>query len=390
MNILHLTVDYPPNALWGMGWHVYQITSSMRIQNHHVYIATANKSKNLHPFIITTSKSIDDKFLSKRPNHLIDDYYEFEKWQLFLAERIIKSNVKFDIIHCHNWTSWITTKKIKELFPHIKVVSTFHFLQKQYDLMLENPIFKFNNEIIRDENEIIEQADKVIILSDSQKNLIYSKYNVNKDNIIEIPHSVNLNVVHYKRLLDIRDKKSNIEITFVGRIEKDKGIREALDAHISVRKNRKIIFNVVGKGDLLKDLKKKFKSYNDIVFYGYVDRNKLKSILERSEIFCLPSYSENLPLTVIEALFFGVVPIFSKGDSVPTIYKENIHGLKTQLVEKNDKIIINTKDLKEKLELLINKKTLRRRLSKNGYYFSHRKYSLRPITDQILNLYYEL
>jgi len=86
-----------------------------------------------------------------------------------LAEKIISNNQKFDLLHIHNWMSWLTAKELMKHDNNLNSVVTFHFLQKQYELMKENPISSIHNEIVDIEQEAIANSKKIIVLSESQK-----------------------------------------------------------------------------------------------------------------------------------------------------------------------------------------------------------------------------
>ncbi|HVX92985.1 MAG TPA: glycosyltransferase, partial [Candidatus Dojkabacteria bacterium] len=143
MNILLITSDYPPNALWGMGWHVVKLKESLENRGVSCYVATAYKSRNYGNNIITTDERTDRDLLSSNKYEIFNDFDKFNLWQEKLADAVLNSNIEFDLIHCHNWMSWITAQKIKKV-KNIPIVITFHLLQKQYELMKENPIPTFH------------------------------------------------------------------------------------------------------------------------------------------------------------------------------------------------------------------------------------------------------
>ena len=65
--------------------------------------------------------------------------------------------------------SWLTAKELMKHDNNLNSVVTFHFLQKQYELMKENPISSIHNEIVDIEQEAIANSKKIIVLSESQK-----------------------------------------------------------------------------------------------------------------------------------------------------------------------------------------------------------------------------
>lgn len=392
MIVLQITSDYPPNPLWGMGQHVQTLSTALKENGLSVYIATANKSAGYENNIITTSQKQDKLLLSSGKYEIFNNFHNFIKWQEALAEEIIKSGIIPDIIHCHNWMSWITARKIKEVHKNAKVVTTFHLLQKQYELMIENPIPTFHKDIIRIENEAAMYSDKIITLSKSQKKLLIYKYSekIRKDKINLIPNGVRFKSVGYSEIKSIRSESNIFEIVFIGRIEEDKGIRFLIDGFIKLKKyHNNVKLNVVGKGPLLDELSKKYGA-KSIIFHGFISRKKIQDILIRSSIFCMPSTSEALPTTVMEAMLFGTVPIFSKGVTVPTLFKDNIHGLKVPLRFKNGKYLPNSDDVYQKLELLVTDKKMYNKLSYNCYKYANTNFTAGKMVEKIMLLYNSL
>jgi glycosyltransferase involved in cell wall biosynthesis len=102
-----------------------------------------------------------------------------------------------------------------------------------------------------------------------------------------------------------------VNITFTGRILKDKGILELIKAIEILPKEirSKVVLNIYGKIDLEnpahiteKELKKLLKP-NFIVWHG--NSNDIKNVLALSDIYCLPSYREGLPKSTLEAMAIG-------------------------------------------------------------------------------------
>lgn len=106
----------------------------------------------------------------------------------------------------------------------------------------------------------------------------------------------------------INDK---VVITFVGRLLKDKGIIEFLDAAvISYKNNLPVTFIVVGDIDerntssITRHDINQYASYSNINFLG--NRSDVNLIYSNSHVACLPSYREGLPKSLIEASASGL------------------------------------------------------------------------------------
>ncbi|HVX93008.1 MAG TPA: glycosyltransferase family 4 protein, partial [Candidatus Dojkabacteria bacterium] len=235
--------------------------------------------------------------------------------------------------------------------------------------------------------DAINNADSVVVLSDSAKRLLIEKYSINDSRKIKIiPHGVDFDPVDINILKGIKRANPFTEISFVGRLEKDKGIKETINAFKTL-KNKKVKLNIVGDGPLHDELVEENKLNKNIVFYGYLSHEKLKDILMKSHIFCMPSTSENLPLSVIEAMYFAVTPIFTKGESVPNIFVDGIQGFLIDLHLREGRMEINQKDLQNKLEILVENPKLREELSYNAYSYALKNYSNEVMVRSLIDLY---
>lgn len=324
MNILHITSDYMPNPLWGMGHSIYNIFKSFekKYTRDRIYILTGSKASGFHKNIITTSKETDLKLLSDKDYEIIGDYENFLLWnhELFkVADKYIrKNNINFDIIHCHNWMSWKTATELKKKY-NIKIVTSLHFLQKQYEEMEENPIKDRDKDILNIEFEMLEKSDAIICLNKSQINFLKDKYHFISKKVFLLPH-----FIEEKFIKKIKPNKNNI--LFIGRIEKDKGVKLLICVFNKLHEKYKSLkLYVVGDGPLLKTLKS--NRFPNIIYTGYLKKDKLLKFYKESSIFCLPSKSESFGMAVTEAMSQGLCPIFPKGKYYPKLFKNRKSGI---------------------------------------------------------------
>ncbi|NRH20494.1 glycosyltransferase [Candidatus Gracilibacteria bacterium] len=101
-------------------------------------------------------------------------------------------------------------------------------------------------------------------------------------------------------------KNKELHITYIGRLEKEKGIDiliECIDR--SILEERNIIWHICGTGSYLQ----KFKSYNKpyILLYGYTQRDELDILMKKTDLVLMPSlFLETFGLVALETLLRGV------------------------------------------------------------------------------------
>lgn len=175
-------------------------------------------------------------------------------------------------------------------------------------------------------------------------------------------------------------------IGFIGRLIKEKGVFELLQAFFELKKNFynwKLIFigNGIKKQNLIKRIKK-FNLTNSVEIIDSVDHKKVGNLLNRFDIFVLPSYDtpkwrEQFGHVLIEAMACKIPIIGSTGGEIPNVIGDA--GLIFEQKNKND--------LKYKLSLLMNNETLRKELALKGYSRFKNNFSYEIIAEETYNFW---
>ena len=140
----------------------------------------------------------------------------------------------------------------------------------------------------------------MVISRSTEKDLIKEGYR--KENI----HVLSLGISSPKGLR-IRNKENKPTIIYLGRINKQKGALDAIEAFYSIKKE---IVNcqlwVIGSGvsDYITMLKKKIRDYkitDSVTFFGFVSEERKFGLLSKAHILIVPSVHEGWGLAVIEA-----------------------------------------------------------------------------------------
>jgi len=179
------------------------------------------------------------------------------------------------------------------------------------------------------------------------------------------------------------EQRRRVNILFVGRIEKRKGLIYLLRAYkILERKFKNIRLIVVGEGELKENAKAWVKDNNlkEVYFEGEKTGKELSSYFATGDIFCAPSiFGESFGIIILEAMASGlpVVAFANRG------YKELISG------KKGEDFLVKSRDYKglaKKLEILIQKEKLRKEIGKWGI-SEAKKYSWQKVSKQVLDFY---
>ncbi|MDU2149166.1 MAG: glycosyltransferase family 4 protein [Paeniclostridium sordellii] len=135
-------------------------------------------------------------------------------------------------------------------------------------------------------------GDKILAIGNGVDVLSrFNPKNINEEEIRHLYKELNLN-------------KEDKIVAFIGRLVKEKGIFDLLDSyeHIS-NKVKFVIIGDVFQGDRDTETVQKLEKYkenNNIIFTG--NRSDIHNLLHISDIFCLPSYREGMPRSIIEGM----------------------------------------------------------------------------------------
>lgn len=155
-------------------------------------------------------------------------------------------------------------------------------------------------------------ADEVIAISQMVAQDLKSKYN--RDSHV-IPNGVDIHEpLKSEEILKKYDLKKGRYILAVGRFVPEKGFINLIDAFLLAQlKNMKLV--IVGCADheskYSRDLERRAKINSDIVLTGYLNGLGLKELYSHAGFFVLPSTYEGLPITLLEAMGYGLLCLAS-------------------------------------------------------------------------------
>jgi len=200
-----------------------------------------------------------------------------------------------------------------------------------------------------------------------------------------IPNGVDLERFHpcVPPLARLRDNKLNI--LFVGRFERRKGIKYLLRAIPLVRDqhpNTRFIF--VGEGHRRGDMERFVaqQGWSDIIFTGYVSDKELPRYYASADLFCSPATGgESMGIVLLEAMASGVPVVASDIVGYATVVTSGVNGL---LTPPRDSL-----ELAVAINHLLAHPELRQQFVRAGL-LTAREYAWSRIVSRVLDYYYTL
>jgi glycosyltransferase involved in cell wall biosynthesis len=227
-------------------------------------------------------------------------------------------------------------------------------------------------------------ANKIIVLGEKESVFVSKFYNIDVKKIDIIPNSVEVTPSFV--IKDIPTCKNNtiLKIIFIGRIDREKGLEEIL---LSLKYIESVVnyhFYLAGSGpDQVTFVSKCFDSLGDKFSYvGVLNGIEKVHFFQDADVFVLPSYFEGLPISLLESMAYGVVPITTPVGSIPEVVIENRNGF---IVPLND-----YKSIAEKIIMLHNDRFLLKQMGQAAYETIVSSYSIDKYIEKLNTIYYSL
>ena len=183
----------------------------------------------------------------------------------------------------------------------------------------------------------------------------------------------------------ITEKVDNLEILYVGWLEKEKGINELINSIPNLVKKYDVKIKFIGDGTLRRKIEEYSiinKIQKNISLTGWLSDEEILTHLKSSDIFILPSWYEGMPNSLIEALASGLPSICSSVGIIPDYIIDKVNGI---LIQPKNKL-----NLEKNIEKTINDINLRKKISKNGVHLAENLFSedvsLKKLSDIIKKL----
>jgi polysaccharide biosynthesis protein VpsI len=168
---------------------------------------------------------------------------------------------------------------------------------------------------------VLGRADRIIALSDSWARIIRSHIPGAKVSVIPNPvRNHPLTPFHNRRRV----------VLFVGKVETRKGYMTLLQAApLVLKKYPDVQFWFAGHGELeqAREEAERLGIASSVRLLGWTDSETLNTLYPRSSVFCLPSYGEGVPMSVLEAMSHGTPVVCTRVGGLPEIIVDGTNGL---------------------------------------------------------------
>jgi len=310
-----------------------------------------NDKKRLHDITVYSVKDIKTQnhpALSSDVNH----YYYIDTSSIIAKIR----RTIYKLFHKDEYYNYFIEYYFEQAYKHLK--------KQSYDcIILENRpgytyklsqrlssklVLHLHNDLLNKDSkfhtEVLNSLNKILTVSDYIKSRVYSIEETDKVNAVHNGIDLQRFSPQIKSNINREDlglSQNDYILLFSGRINKDKGVSELIDAMLKLKdtSNIKLLIlgssffgNAINENEFIKSLKSKTRIIADrISFTGFIPYSQIPSYLKLADVAVIPSiWDDPFPTTVLEAQAMGLPIITTCRGGIPEeITEENAIMLET-------------------------------------------------------------
>ena len=253
------------------------------------------------------------KFSGKYGSNLME---EVARYAMVGGTIAMQHSDEFDVIHAHDWLTYLAGIAAKELTGKPLVV---HVHATSYDRGDEKHI---DTRVLDIETKGMQAADRVVTVSDLTRNIVINKYHIDPAKVVTVHNAVDFS--GRENLLVERGVKDKV-VTFLGRITFQKGPEYFIEAAAKVLKRTEHVhFVMAGSGDMMNRCIRhvaRLGISDKFHFTGFLRGADVQTMFSLSDVYIMPSVSEPFGISPLEAMRTNVPSIISKQSGAAEVLK---------------------------------------------------------------------
>lgn len=253
------------------------------------------------------------KFSGKYGSNLME---EVARYALVGATIAKQYDGQFDVIHAHDWLTYLAGVAAKQVTGKPLVV---HMHATSYDRASENNI---DTRVLDLETRGMQAADKVIAVSELTKNICINKYGIEADKVVAVHNAVDFSG---RSNIEVERGVKDKVVTFLGRVTYQKGPEYFIEAAAKIIKRcDNVRFVMAGSGDMLNKCIRhvaRLGISDRFHFTGFLRGQEVQKMFALSDVYIMPSISEPFGISPLEAMQTNVPSIISKQSGCAEILK---------------------------------------------------------------------
>ena len=253
------------------------------------------------------------RFSGKYGSNLLE---EVARYAMVGGTIAVEHQDEFDVIHAHDWLTYLAGIAAKELTGKPLVV---HVHATSFDRGTEDMI---DSRVFSIEKRGMEAADKVMAVSDLTRNIVINKYGIDPSKVVTVHNAVDFSG---RENLQVERGVKDKVVTFLGRITFQKGPEYFIEAAAKVLKRTTgVRFVMAGSGDMMNRCIRhaaRLGISDRFHFTGFLRGTDVQKMFALSDVYIMPSVSEPFGISPLEAMRSNVPSIISNQSGAAEVLK---------------------------------------------------------------------
>ncbi|GFG49915.1 glycogen synthase [Mycolicibacterium agri] len=309
--------EYPPVVVGGLGRHVYQLATALAAAGHEIVVLSrrpTDTDPSTHPTTDEVSEGVRVIAAAQDP-HEFDFGTDMMAWTLAMGHSMIRAGLAIktagprpepwrpDVVHAHDWLVAHPAIALAEFFD-VPLVSTIHATEAgRHSGWVSGSI---SRQVHAVESWLVRESDSLITCSASMRDEITELFGPGLAEIRVIRNGIDAGLWPFA---ERRPRTGPAQLLYLGRLEYEKGIHDAIAALPRIRRTHPgTTLTVAGDGtqyDWLVGQARKHKVLKAVTFVGRVDHEGLVRLLHAADAAVLPSHYEPFGIVALEAAATG-------------------------------------------------------------------------------------
>lgn len=179
-----------------------------------------------------------------------------------------------------------------------------------------------------------------------------------------------------------KTESKKFTVLFLSRVEMGKGVYESLDAFQMLKERHPYATMIfAGDGSELARLREYAAGRNmtDIEFTGYVSGAAKNDVFSHADVYLFPSWSEGMPISVLEAMTFGLAVVTRPVGGIPDFFEDGKMGFLTE--SRNPAVLARL------LEQLIENPELRLTMGDYNHHYAQEHFRPAKVAGRLEDIY---
>ena len=319
MKVLMVSWEYPPVVIGGLGRHVHHLSTALAAAGHEVVVLSRRPSgtdPSTHPSSDEINEDVRVVAAAQDP-HEFTFAKDMMAWTLAMGHAMVRTGLSLkkkrsgrpwrpDVVHAHDWLVAHPAVALSEFYD-VPMVSTIHATEAgRHSGWVSGSL---SRQVHAVESWLVRESDSLITCSASMRDEITELFGPGLAEVTVIRNGIDAARWPFAERRRHGVAGGPPELLFVGRLEYEKGVHDAIAALPRIRRAHPgTTLTIAGDGtqqDWLVEQARKHRVLKATRFVGRLDHAELLAALHRADAAVLPSHYEPFGLVALEAAAAG-------------------------------------------------------------------------------------